>query len=631
MGMVVSCKIESVKDLAKLAEHCRQQKATLSTRVLVCAGTGCIVSGAISVFEEFNRVLREKAILAEAVFMNEHKESHVGLSKSGCQGLCQKGPLVLIEPTGIFYTGVAPEDVAEIVEETLVKGKCVERLLYQNNNQDLCYTQKDIPFYNRQTRLVLDKAGLIDPEVIEDYLAMGGYSALAKVLSFMSPKDVINEVKVAKLRGRGGAGFPTALKWEEAYGHKREPKYIVCNADEGDPGAFMDGYLLESDPHAVLEGMVIAGYAVGATNGIVYVRAEYPLAMKRVRKAIEQARDLGILGEKILGSEYSFDVEVFVGGGVFICGESTALIASLEGRVGEPRQKPPHLADSGYLGCPTIINNVETLANVPIIIHRGAEEFTRLGTEKSAGTKIFCLTGKVKNTGLVEVPIGIPLKEIIHNIGDGVLGGTVKAVQTGGPSGGCLPAELLDLPTDFEELSKAGSMMGSGGMIVMDENTCMVDMAKYFLHFLKDESCGMCFSCREGILRMLEIVDDITAGLGNGASLTLLEDVADAVKSASMCGLGQSAGNPVLSTIRYFRDEYLAHIHDKKCPAGVCRDLIRFDIEADICNGCGLCARRCPAKAITGQKSELHEIDQTLCSKCGICLENCKFEAIRKS
>jgi NADH:ubiquinone oxidoreductase subunit F (NADH-binding)/(2Fe-2S) ferredoxin/Pyruvate/2-oxoacid:ferredoxin oxidoreductase delta subunit len=580
--------------------------------------------------QEFRRVLAERGISAEPA-LAQVNTGETEVVQSGCHGFCQKGPLVLIEPSGALYTGVRPEDVPEIVDCTIVGGDLVERLLYRDREAVICRTQIEIPFYNSQTRVILKNAGQIDPEEIRDYLAVDGYTALSRVLNEMTPREVIDTVTGANLRGRGGAGFPTGLKWEVASRQAATPKYIICNADEGDPGAFMDRSLLESDPHAVLEGMIIAGYAAGGSKGIVYVRAEYPLAMKRITIAIEQAREIGLLGADIMGSGFDFDVEVFVGGGVFICGEATALIASLEDRVGEPRQKPPHPTDLGYLGKPTVVNNVETLANIPVIINLGPHVYAGLGSARSGGTKIFCLTGKVNNTGLVEVPIGMPLVEIVQGIGGGVADGrNLKAVQTGGPSGGCLPADMLDLPTDFEELSKAGSMMGSGGMIVMDDATCMVDVAKYFINFLRDESCGMCFSCREGISRMKEIVEDITEGRANGETLELLKETADMVISASMCGLGQTAGNPVLSTVRYFEDEYLAHIYDKKCPAGVCRSLISYTIDGGLCTGCGACSKKCPAGAISGEKKQPHSVDASLCDRCGVCLATCRFDAVRK-
>jgi len=610
--------VRSVDDLQKVAALFAERQSKIKYRFLVCAGTGCIVNGSLDVFREFQRVL-ETGMTAEAA-----------AACSGCQGLCQQGPLMCVLPAGIFYTGVKPADVQEIVDSA-VRGEPVERLLYKKADGSSCLTHDEVPFYFLQDRQVLARAGKLDPEEIREYIAAGGYLSLAKALT-MTPEAVIDEVSRSKLRGRGGAGFPTGKKWAEALRQPGAEKYLVCNADEGDPGAFMDGYLLESDPHAVLEGMIIGGYAIGANNGMVYVRAEYPLALQRVRRAILQAREMGLLGSNILNSGFNFEVDVFLGGGVFICGESTALVASLEGRVGEPRQKPPHLVEHGYLGRPTVINNVETLANVPLIIRLGATEYTKCGTEKSGGTKIFCLAGKVNNTGLVEVPIGSSLREVIYQIGGGIKDDKqFKAVQTGGPSGGCLPSSCLEMPTDFDELSAAGSMMGSGGMIVMDDETCMVDIARYFLTFLKDESCGKCFSCREGISRMLEVILDITAGRGTGESLELLVDVAETVKDASLCGLGQSAPNPVLSTIRYFPEEYRAHILEKKCPAGVCKALVSYSVLAEACTGCSVCVRKCPTGAVSGLKGEVHAIEAKLCSKCGVCLDSCKFSAIQRS
>ena len=610
--------------LFRSSKHSLEKKKTGKNRVLVCAGTGCIINGSLKVFKEFQNALGD----FEVEMVEEHEN---GVVCTGCQGLCQQGPLVIIEPAGIFYVHVKPDDVQDIVDKTLGHGELIERLLYVSPEGERYETQEDVPFYNKQTRLVLKNAGRIDPEAIREYIALGGYTSLVKAIA-MGPDAVVDEVKSSNLRGRGGAGFPAGRKWEEAQHIEGIQKFVICNADEGDPGAFMDGYLLESDPHAVLEGLIIAGYAIGATDGIVYVRAEYPLAMKRMQKAIDQAREYGLLGPDILGSGFDFDVEIFVGGGVFICGETTALIASLEGKVGEPRQKPPHLVKQGFRGMPTVVNNVETLANVTLVLRMGAKDYAQVGTAKSGGTKIFCLTGKVNNTGLVEVPIGISLREIVFGIGGGIKDGKAfKAVQTGGPSGGCLSLEQLDMPTDFEELYQAGSMMGSGGMIVLDEETCIVDIAKYFLNFLKDESCGKCFSCREGIVRMLEVVDDITAGRGNQESLQLLQELAKVVKDASMCGLGQSAANPVLSTLRYFSSEFQEHIENKTCPAGVCKALISFNIHEEHCTGCGACAKKCPVSAISGEKGLIHTIIAEQCTKCGICLETCKCGAVTKS
>jgi NADH-quinone oxidoreductase subunit F len=617
-------RIKSGEDLFRLNKLCLEKKQAVKNRVLVCAGTGCIINGSLKVFTEFQNALGDFEV-------EMAKEHETGVVCSGCQGLCQQGPLVMIEPAGIFYVHVKPEDVQDIVEKTFGQGELVERLLYVSPEGERCETQDEVPFYKKQTRLVLKNAGRIDPEDISEYIALGGYASLVKAIS-MGPDAVVDEVKRSNLRGRGGAGFPAGRKWEEAQYIEGKQKFVICNADEGDPGAFMDGYLLESDPHAVLEGLIIAGFAIGGTDGLVYVRAEYPLAMKRMQKAIDQAREYGLLGRDILGSGFDFDVEIFVGGGVFICGETTALIASLEGKVGEPRQKPPHLVKQGFQGMPTVVNNVETLANVPLVLRMGAKEYAQVGSAKSGGTKIFCLTGKVNNTGLVEVPIGISLRDIVFGIGGGIKDNKAfKAVQTGGPSGGCLSLEQLDMPTDFEELYQAGSMMGSGGMIVLDEETCTVDIAKYFLNFLKDESCGKCFSCREGIVRMLEVVEDITAGRGNQESLPLLQELAQVVKDASMCGLGQSAANPVLSTLRYFASEFQEHIDNKKCPAGVCKELISFSIHEEHCTGCGACAKKCPVSAISGEKGLLHAMATEQCTKCGICLETCKFGAVRKS
>lgn len=548
----------------------------------------------------------------------------------GCRGLCAMGPVVLIEPSGLFYVGVQPADVPELVEETLVKGRVVSRLTYKEpaTHQAIC-RYEDIPFYRKQVRRVMRRCGMIDPQSIDEYIATGGYQALAKVLSSMTPEQVIEEVKRSGLRGRGGAGFPTGQKWEQARKAEGEPKFVVANGDEGDPGAFMNRSLMEGDPHSIIEGMIIGAYAVGAHQGFIYVRDEYPLAVHNLTGAIEQAREYGLLGTDILGTGFDFDIKIVRGAGAFVCGESSALMQSVEGKVGEPRPKHIHATEQGLWDRPTVLNNVETWANIPLIINNGAEWFASVGTERSKGTKTFCLVGQVENTGLIEVPLGITLREIIYDIGGGIRGGRqFKAVQTGGPSGGCIPASLLDLPVDYDALVEAGSMMGSGGMIVMDDHTCMVDVARYFLDFLKEESCGKCVPCREGIRRMLEILTRITEGQGTLKDLDTLEGLANVVKSASLCGLGKSAPNPVLSTLRYFRDEYIAHVVDRQCPARVCKALITYFINAEKCTGCGLCRRKCPREAISGERKQAHVIDQTLCIKCGVCFDVCKFDAV---
>ena len=554
----------------------------------------------------------------------------VDVVETGCRGMCAMGPVILIEPEGLFYTDVQPADVPELVEETLVKGRVVSRLTYKEpvTHQDVC-KYEDIPFYNKQLRHVMRNCGMINPESVEEYIASGGYQALAKALTTMAPEEIIEEIKASGLRGRGGAGFPTGWKWESTREAEGDVRYVVANGDEGDPGAFMNRSLMEGDPHAIIEGMIIGAYAIGAHEGFIYVRDEYPLAVKNLSRALEQAKEYGLLGEDILGTGFDVDIKIVRGAGAFVCGESSALMQSIEGKVGEPRPKHYHATERGLWDQPTALNNVETWANVPLIVNNGADWFASVGTEKSKGTKTFCLVGQITNTGLIEVPMGITLREIVYDIGGGVPGkGEFKAIQTGGPSGGCIPADRLDLAVDYDSLMEAGSMMGSGGMIIMDNHTCMVDIARYFLDFLKEESCGKCSPCREGIRRMLEILTRITEGEGEMADLDTLEAVARTVKNASLCGLGKSAPNPVLSTLKYFRDEYEAHIKDKTCPAGVCRALIEYYIIEDACTGCGLCMRKCPQEAISGEKKEPHVIDQELCITCGICHDVCRFDAV---
>jgi len=591
------------------------------SHVMVCGGTGCTSSGSDNV---------------AAAFVNEIKKAgldkEVAVIRTGCFGLCELGPVVVIYPEGVFYSKMKPEYVPEIVEEHLLKGRPVTKYLFGET-----VTEKEIKpleettFYKKQMRVALRNCGIIDPEDIEEAIAMGAYEALGKVLTAMTPEQVIEEMKKSGLRGRGGGGFPTGLKWEFAYKQKEPPKYVVCNADEGDPGAFMDRSIMEGDPHSVLEGMAIAGYAIGANHGVIYVRAEYPLAVKRLQIAIKQAREYGLLGDNIFGTDFSFDVEIRFGAGAFVCGEETALLNSVMGRRGEPRPRPPYPAVKGLWNKPTIINNVETFANVPVIISNGAEWFSSIGTEKSKGTKVFALTGKVNRTGLIEVPMGTTLREIIFDIGGGIPDGKrFKAVQIGGPSGGCIPEEHLDTVIDYDSLISLGAMMGSGGLVVMDEDTCMVNVAKFFLEFIVDESCGKCAPCRIGTKRMLEILDKITSGKGEPEDIDRLEKLATTIKDTALCGLGQTAPNAVLSTLRYFRNEYEAHINQKKCPAGVCQALLSYTIVADKCKGCGLCARNCPVNAISGELKQPHVINQEACIKCGTCFEKCPFGAIVK-
>ena len=592
------------------------------SQILICTGTGCSSSNSPAIIERFEECIKEAGL-----------EKEVKVVRTGCFGLCENGPICIVYPEGAFYSHIKVDDVPRIVSEHLVKGRIVADLLYKKsvNADGKILALDEIDFYRKQKRVALRNCGVINPEDINEYIAFDGYKALAKVLTEMSRDDVIDVILKSGLRGRGGAGFPTGLKWKFAKAPESDVKYVCCNADEGDPGAFMDRSVLEGDPHSVLEAMAIAGYAIGSQQGYIYVRAEYPIAVKRLRIAIDQAREKGMLGKDIFGTGFNFDIDLRLGSGAFVCGEETALMPSIEGCRGEPRPRPPFPAIKGLFGKPTILNNVETLANVCQIILNGPEWFASMGTEKSKGTKVFALGGKINNTGLVEIPMGTTLREIIYDIGGGIPNGKkFKAAQTGGPSGGCIPAEHLDIPIDYDNLIAIGSMMGSGGMIVMDEDNCMVNIAKFFLEFTVDESCGKCPPCRIGTRRMLEILDRITKGKGEDGDIEKLEKLAKNIKASALCGLGQTAPNPVLSTLRYFRDEYEAHIYEKRCPAGVCKALLNYVIDPDKCRGCSLCARNCPAGAISGQVRTPFVIDAKKCIKCGACETNCKFGAISK-
>jgi len=612
-------RLQGMNELKTERQRILNYQQQFATTVLICGGTGCQATRSPAVIEALKKQLQSQG-LAEQVLVRT----------TGCHGFCEQGPIMVLEPEGLLYCRLSPEDCRDIVAQTIKKGVILERLLYTDpvSGQKI-QKEAEIPFYRAQDRTLLSFNRLVDPRSIEDYIAMGGYTALSQILSGMAPQKVLDEVVASGLRGRGGGGFPTGRKWLECREAPGEEKYVVCNADEGDPGAYMDRCVLEGNPHRVLEGMIIGAWAVGAGRGYIYVRKEYPLAVQHAKLAVQQAREYGFLGDNLLGSSFTFDVEVARGGGAFVCGESTALMASLEGKVGEPRPKDIHTVKQGLWNKPTVLNNVETWANIPSIISNGSSWFSSKGTPGSKGTKILALTGQVKNTGLVEVAMGTSLRKVIFDIGGGSNNGKpIKAVQTGGPSGGCLPVELFDLPVDFEALSAAGSMVGSGGMVVMDAGTCMVDVAKYFLNFLQDESCGKCVPCRIGVDRLLEIVTDISEGKGRPEQLDLLKDLAETVAETSLCGLGKTAPNPVLSTLRYFQEEYTAHILEKRCPAGVCKALIHYAIDPGQCNGCGDCQRACPHGAIRGRKEEVRLINQAKCQKCGICRDECTINVI---
>ena len=619
--------MKTLEEIQKIREEKRKEldlrinlnADTREKHILVCRGTGCTSSKSPKIIEEFRRILKEKNI------------ENVRVIQTGCFGLCAKGPIVIIRPEDTFYAMVTPEDCEEIINTHIIEGKKVERLLCKDVDGTLVDRLDELNFYKKQKRIALKNCGVINPECIDEYIAFDGYKALEKVLTSMSQDDVINEVLESGLRGRGGAGFPTGKKWMFTKMAKGDQKYVVCNADEGDPGAFMDRSILEGDPHCVIEAMMIAGYAIGANKGYIYVRAEYPIAVHRFQKAIDQAREYGILGNNIWGTDFSFDLEVRLGAGAFVCGEETALLESIEGRRGQPRLKPPFPANAGLWQKPTLINNVETYANITKIILNGAKWYSSIGTETSKGTKVFALGGNVVNIGLVEVPMGTTLREIVFDIGGGIPNGHgFKAAQTGGPSGGCIPAEYLDTPIDYESLGAIGSMMGSGGLIVMDDTKCMVNLAKFYLGFTVDESCGKCNPCRIGTKRMLEMLTRITEGKGEEGDIEKLERLAVSIKKTSVCGLGQTAPNPVLSTIKYFRNEYEAHIKDKKCPTGECKALANIKINQELCKGCGICKRQCPVNAISGEVKQPHKIDPKVCIKCGACVSKCPFKAISK-
>ncbi|MBW6410581.1 NADH-quinone oxidoreductase subunit NuoF [Clostridium weizhouense] len=622
-------KIYNREELDSIRVKYKNALASQYKQILICAGTGCVAGGSLNIYKRLQELIDEKGLSIQIKLEEEPHDNSIGLKKSGCHGFCEMGPLLRIEPMGWLYIRVKVSDCEEIIEKSIIGDEVVERLIYKDGNQSYS-KQEEIPFYKKQTRVALEHCGHINAESIEEYLAADGYTAMEKALFDMTPEEIVNEISESSLRGRGGGGFPTGRKWSQVLNQSEKEKFIVCNGDEGDPGAFMDRSMMEGDPHRVIEGMIIAGIATNANNGYIYVRAEYPLAVKRLQIAIEQAMEKGLLGENILNSGFNFNLHISQGAGAFVCGEGSALTASIEGNRGMPRVKPPRTVEQGLFGKPTVLNNVETFCNVPPIINKGSNWYKTMGPKGNHGTKAFALTGNVKNTGLIEVPMGITLKDVVFNIGGGVKDGNLKAVQIGGPSGGCLclHANHLDLNLDFDSLKKVGAMIGSGGLVVMNDKSCMVEVARFFMNFTQNESCGKCIPCREGTKRMLELLTDIVEGRGTLEHIDMLEELAETISSTALCGLGKSASLPVISTLKYFRDEYVAHVVDKKCEAGVCKALMSYEINKDKCKGCSKCARLCPAKAISGELKKPYTIDKSKCIKCGACMEGCAFKAV---